>query len=255
MKHLVRWVAMLVLASACGTALAQPKIGAIGVFSFLGDGVDVTSADDIPRDTRIERTSRQVLEFTNIGFDLIALRSAREALEQQVPAAKVHLYRSPSSMSTDQQRTLASGAANAELPAWMVKVINDNKLTHLLIITRNRGPMSARTGDGDVIGRGAVDGIGFYMDTLYTIKNETTGALSTGLLAPYMIVKVQLMDAMSGDMVATYDIRESFAYGAPDTQVRADPWSFMPAEVKIKTLRDMVEGGMKRAMPELLAKR
>lgn len=248
-------LAAVLFLGCCSSVLAQPRIAAIGVFSFLGDGVEVTSADDSPRDTRIERTSRQVLDFKNIGFDLIALRVAREALGQQSPDAKVHLYRSPNLMSTEEQRSLAASAAKAELPGWMVKVIGDQKLTHLMLVTRNRGPMSARTGDGDTIGRGVVDGIGFYLDTLYTIKNPQTGALSTGLLAPYIVVKVQLMDAMSGDIVAGYDIRESFAYGAPDTQVRADPWTFMPAEEKVRVLRNMVEAGMKRAMPELLAKR
>jgi len=248
-------LAAVCLAAASQAVLAQPKIGAIGIFSFLGDGVDVTSADDAPRDTRIERTSRQMLDFKNIGFDMIALREAREALSRQYPEARVQMYRSPTSMSSDQQRSLAAGAAKAELPGWMVKALQESRLTHLMIITRNRGAMGARTSDGDNIGRGQVDGIGFYMDTLYTIENTSTGALSAGLLAPYIQVKVQLMDVMSGDIVASYDIRDAFTYGAPDTQVRADPWSFMPIEDKIKVLRNLVEQGMKRAMPELLARR
>lgn len=225
MKVWTQAVAALLLAWAAAGVLAQPKIGAIGVYSFLGDGVDVTSADDKPRDTRIEATSRETLDFKNIGFDLIALRATRAALQRQHPEARVVLYRAPTSMSTDEQRKLAAGAAKAELPGWMVKSIDEGRLTHLLIITRNRGAMGARTGDGDAIGRGLVDGIGFYLDTLYTIRNSATGALSTGLLAPYTQIKVQLMDAMSGDIAATYDIREAFAYGSPDTQAKADPWN------------------------------
>lgn len=255
MKGWIQRLAALCLVVASQAALAQPKIGAIGIFSFLGDGVDVTSADAAPSDTRIERTSREVMDFRNIGFDLIALREAREALARQYPNARVQMYRSPTAMTSDQQRSLAAGAARAELPDWMVRALGEARLTHLMIITRNRGPMGARTLGGDNIGRGLVDGIGFYMDTLYTVRNDSTGALSTGLLAPYIQVKVQLMDAMSGDIVASYDIRDAFTYGSPDTQAKADPWSFMPIEDKIRILREMVEQGIKRAMPELLAKR
>lgn len=255
MKTWIQCLAALLMAWASVGVLAQPKIGAIGDYSFLGDGVDITSADDKPRDTRIEATSRETLDFKNIGFDLIALRVTRAALQQQHPEARILLYRAPTSMTTDEQRKIAAGAAKAELPGWMVKTIEEGRLTHLLIITRNRGAMGARTGDGDTIGRGQVDGIGFYLDTLYTIRNSSTGALSTGLLAPYTQIKVQLMDAMSGDIVAAYDIRDSFTYGSPDTQAKADPWNFMPIEQKIKVLRDMVEQGVQRAMPDILGKR
>ncbi|MEY3253472.1 MAG: hypothetical protein RL227_2445 [Pseudomonadota bacterium] len=245
----------MLLACVSTGLLAQAKSGALGVYSFLGDGVDVTSADEAPRDTRIERTSRETLDFKNIGFDLIALREARAALLQQHPEARVMLYRAPAALTSDEQRKLADEAIRAKLPAWMVKTINEGKMTHLVIVTRNRGAMSARTGDGNSIGRGQVDGIGFYLDTIYTMRNRETGALSPGLLAPYTHIKVQLMDAMSGDMVATYDIRDAIAYGSNDQQVKADPWNFMPIEEKVKVLRDMVEKGMKRAMPELLGKR
>lgn len=254
MKQWIRGLAAMLLAMVATVASAQPKALALGVYSFLGDGVDVTSSDDSPRDTRLERTSRETLDFRNIGFDLIALRVAREAVLAQRPGSKVMMYRSPAPMATAEQRRLAVSATRAELPAWMVKTIGDERLTHLLIITRNRGPISARTGDGDAIGRGHVDGIGLYMDTLYTIRNATTGALSTGLLAPHAQLKLQLMDAVSGDILATYDVRDALTYGAQDTQVRADPWSFMSNEDKVRVLRQIVEDGVRRAMPDLIAK-
>jgi hypothetical protein len=242
------------LTLVAGTACAQPKLGAVGVFSLLGDGVDVTAADDKPRDTRIERTSRETLEFKNIGFDLIALKAAREAILRAQPSARVALYQAPSALSATEQRSVAQGAANAELPGWMVKTMEEGKLTHLLIITRARGTMDARTSEGFTIGRGVADGVGFYIDTLYEIQNRQTGAVSTGLLAPYTQIKLQLMDAQSGDIVSGYDIKEAFVYGSREVQVKADPWSFMPAAEKVSTLRQMVERGMDRGMKAILSK-
>lgn len=255
MKGFWRTLAAMLLALVAMAASAQPQIGTIGVFSLLGDGVQVTSNDDQPRDSRIERMSRETLNFRNVGFDLIALRVAREALVRQYPAARVSMYRSPDAISVEDQRSLARSAAKAELPGWMVKTIEQARLTHLLIITGSRGSLDARTGDGVTIGRGAVDGIGFYIDTLYTIRNSSTGALSTGLLAPHVQIKVQLMDAASGEMVGEYDVRDAYTYGSPEVQVRADPWTFMPFEEKIRVLREMVEKGISRAMTELLKSR
>jgi len=60
--------------------LVQPKIGAVGVYSFLGDGVDVTSADEAPRDTRIEWTSRETLDHKNIGFHLDTIHTIRRPI-------------------------------------------------------------------------------------------------------------------------------------------------------------------------------
>jgi hypothetical protein len=100
-----------------------------------------------------------------------------------------------------------------------------------------------------------VEGIGFHMDTLYKMRNSTTGAVSSGLLAPHINISLMLMDTQSAAIVASYDIRESFAFAAPESQVAADPWSFMPNDMKVRTLREMVEKGLERGMTELLRQR
>lgn len=237
------------------SAYAEAAIKTLGVFTFLGDSVQTMWSDDKPRASRLDSRGAESLDFKGIGFDMLVLRSAREVLRQSLPAARVQLYQSPVAMTPAEQRGVADGAARAELPGWLVKTIETDKLTHLLLVTRTRGAIGAQTGDGVDIGRGTVEGIGFYMDTLYTMRNTSTGALSTGLLAPYTQIRLTLMDAMSGDIVGTYDVRESFAYASPDTKTAADPWSFMPAAEKIKVLRQMVETGVQRGVQEVLKKK
>jgi hypothetical protein len=244
------------LAIAASAAQAQlPQMRNVGVFALLGDSVQVAWSTDAPRDTRIERTARESLEFKGLDLDLIALRTARDAIQRAQPAAKVMAFRSPEALSVAQQREIADGALKAELPGWMVKTLSDSRLSHLLLITRSRGTIDARTGDGVGIGRGNVDGIGFYIDTLYTIRNSNTGALSTGLLAPYLQLRLTLMDAQSGDIVATYDVRDGYAYGNEETQAAADPWNFMPAAEKVVRLRKLLEQGMARGMAQVLGTR
>jgi hypothetical protein len=248
---------LLALAASllAASAQAQTAIKSLGVFSFLGDSVQAMWSEDKPGASRIESRGAENLDFKGIGFDMIALRTSREVLKQAVPAARVQLYQSPVAMTPAEQRGVADGAARAELPGWLVKTLDTDKLTHLLLVTRTRGAIGAQTGNGIDIGRGMVEGIGFYMDTLYTMKNVTTGALSTGLLAPYTQIRLTLMDAMSGDILGTYDVRESFAYASPDTKAAADPWNFMPAAEKVRVLRELVESGVQRGVKEVLKKK
>ena len=236
-------------------AQAQSIIKMLGVFSLLGDSVQSVWPEAVTLPNTAPIRGSESLELTGMGFDTIALRVCRSVLERQLPAAQVALFKAPTPMSPIEQRQVAEGAARAELPAWMVKTLEENRLTHLLILTRNRGLMAATTSDENTIGRGYVEGIGFYIDTAYTMRNETTGALSSGLLAPYSQIRLTLMDAVTGDIVNTYDVRDSFAFASRDTQAKSEPWNFMSAEEKVQVLRDMVAGGVDRGVAEVLKKR
>jgi len=155
-------------------------------------------------------------------------------------------------MAAAEQRSLAAGARNAELPAWMVKTIEENQLSHVLLVTRSRSELNAQTGDQIDIGRATVEGIGFHMDTFFRMRNSDTGAVSAGLLAPHSNILLLLMDTHSADIVGNYEIRESFAHAAAESQVQADPWTFMSNDQKVRTLRELVERGLRRGMTELL---
>ena len=167
---LIGWLLAAGLPCAWAQPAAPNPLRAVGIFSLLGDSIQVVTSTDAPTDTRIERSARQTLEVKNIGFDNIAMREARSALVKAAPLAGVELYKATTPLSLDAQRGIAEGAASGELPAWIVQAIEQKKLSHVLLVTRTRGPVDVRTGDGISIGRGTVQGIGFYIDTLYTIN-------------------------------------------------------------------------------------
>jgi hypothetical protein len=240
------------LAVAAPSAWAQAAMKSVGVFSLLGDSVQVAVSTDAPKDTRIERTERYAVEAKGIGFDNIALRVLRDALQKAQPQAQVELYKSPTALTPDEQRAIAEGAASAELPAWIVQTIDAKRLSHIILVTRNRGEANIRTADGVSIGRGSAIGIGYYIDTLYAVQNKTTGALSTGALAPYVHVKLTLMDAQSGAVLKTYNMREGVLLASPEGQVSTDPWSYLTAGQKVANLRTYFEQNMGRAAPDFL---
>ena len=236
-------------------ALAQSQIKSVGVFSVLGDAVQVVAATDAPSDTRIERSARETMEFKDIGFDIIATREARLAIERAQPQAKVELFRSPTPQSLADQRLIADGATRGELPDWMVQIISARPFSHVLVILRSRGDARIRVAENAAIGRGTLDGIGFYLDTLYRMRNVETGALSEGLIAPYLQLRLILMDTQTAQVVASHDVRDAQGVAAPDANVVADPWTFMSAKDKVTTLREMVARGVARGVDALLAAR
>jgi hypothetical protein len=241
--------------AARAQSAAPTPMQAVGVFSMLGDAVQVNVSTEAPTDTRISRTGRETVDFKNIGFDIIATKVARQVLEKARPKAEVNSFRSTAALEPKAQRELAEGAARGELPDWMVRTIVDKKLTHALIVTRNRGDADIRTDDGNAIGRGTVEGIGFYIDKLYRIRNAKTGAISDGLIAPYIQLRLTLLDTQTAQVVASYDVRDGAAFGASEERAGNDPWAFMTSAEKINALRQMLEAGMTRGMNELLKAR
>ena len=232
-------------------APAKAAITRVGVFSLLGDAVEVTQPGDVS-DTRIERKSRESLVVSGSGFDQAALRGAAAAFSAQRPQARLFNFRATQVLSTADQRALADGARRAELPGWMVGAIAPNQLSHLLIITRTRGDSAFPVLEGYTIGRVGVEGIGFYLDNSTDMVNIQTGLSSRGFLGPHTLVRLQLMDAISGDIVAQEDLREYRTISGRRDEDLNNPWNSLAPDEKVTVLRDMLQQGVQRVLTQML---
>lgn len=224
-------------------------IAQLGVFPLLGDGVEVTIAD-ARQDTLVERTRRETLEFRNIGFDIIAGREVRAAMQRHRATAGVAVFGSRAQLPAAEQRRIASGAEGGALPPWMIQVVQQRRLSHVLLLTRQRADVKLLTTEGHTIGRGRVDGLGFYLDPDYNVRNEATGAVATGALGPHAVVQLTLFDTDAAKVVRSYVIDEQLLIGSSQSQAAVDPWSYLSAEQKVKLLRDMLTRALQRVLPE-----
>jgi hypothetical protein len=240
------------LAAAAAPLSAQTPWQAVAVFSLLGDTVQVTSADEAPSDTRIQRSSRETLDTKDIGFDIIASTATLAALSKAKPQARSSSLRVNAALDVAAQRRIADAAARGELPGWMVNAIVERKLTQVLLITRDRGETDLRTGDNIAIGRGTSEGIGFYLDTLYRMQNSTTGVTSLGLIGSYAHLRLTLLDTQTAQVLASHVVHQGYAHAAPDNRVDADPWSFLSPAQKVVQLRRLVETAVASGMQQLL---
>ena len=230
---------------------APQNIRKLGVFSLLGDGLQLVFAAPVT-DTRLDRNLRESLPTREIGFDQSALRAITKVMGASHPNAQLQMFRATTPVPLEDQRTVAEGAARAELPAWVIEAINRNGLTHILLVTRNRGDARFPVTDGFSVGRGVVEGIGYYLDNTTEVKNADTGLPSTGFLGAFMMVRVQLMNVSTGDIVGSETIRVGRMYAGRKDIEAENVWNALGPVEKVEVLRNMVQSNMERVLPAVL---
>lgn len=233
-------------------ASAQRPVRALGVFSLLSDVIDVSVNERPVTDTRIVTNKLEALTVSGVGFDAIVLREVRDLVPQLLPGARLNLYQPKVVIPAAEQRAIAAGARRAELPAWIVQAIETQGLSHVLLVTRGRTDAALTTTDKVTIGRGRVEGIGYYVDPLFEVRDERTGALANGALGAFVLLDLQLMEVASGDVIRSEVIREQVLIGAQESRAEIDPWSYLSSTEKVELLRGMVTQGLKRQLPVVL---
>jgi hypothetical protein len=222
----------------------------LGVFSLLGDVLDISTVDS-PTDSRLDRMQRQQAEVARIGFDLFALRAARQVALARQPAPEVFMFRAPQSLSNEAQRAVADGAAKAELPAWMVQALQQERLSHLLIFTRGRTQAAFAVREGFTVGRGQIEGVGFHLDPSLEIEHPSTRAAG-GLLGAHAVMQLTLLDAR-GDLLMQRLLNEQQIVPAKPGSDGRDPWTFLAPAERGELLREIVLATAERGTREALA--
>lgn len=230
---------------------AGPALGRLGVFSLLGDGLQLVFAAPVT-DTRLDRNLRESLPTQNIGFDQAALRAVTRMVQQHHPQAQLQMFRATQPLGLAEQRAVAEGAARAELPAWVIQAVNSHGLTHVLLITRHRGDARFPVNEGFSVGRGVVEGIGYYLDNTTELKNAETGLASTGFLGAYVMLRIQLMEVKSGDIIGSETLRVGRMFAGRKDIEAENIWNALGPREKVDMLRSMVEENVERVLPGVL---
>jgi hypothetical protein len=241
-------VPLVAASPARGQGTATP-MRAIGLFSVLGEFIDLSTTEE-PSASRIDRTARQVLELKGIGFDRIVATEVRNALTRTHPA--VHLRLFSGALKGPDQRRLAEGAQRGALPGWMIQSIQDNQLTHVLLVTRHLTEAALETDRPERIGRTSLEGIGFHIDMTYTVRNVATGVVTQGALGPHVLVQLNLFDVEQAKVLRTEVINEQWLEAARRQPVEGGPWNYLNNEEKVQVLRTALGNGVRAALPKLL---
>lgn len=255
-RRLLQWSA-LALSSAALPALAQRNapppepLRHVGLFSLLGDSIQITLAD-APTDTRLDRNQRENMDLPDLGLDQMALRALTTGLGRLQPQARLQMFRTTAPIALPEQRLIADGANRAELPDWIIQLIVKHNLSHIVLLTRHRGAALMRGNDGEGIGRGTVEGIGFYIDPIVETVNRLTNITMRGALGAYVDMRLQLMEVSSGRVLGQHHIRDGVLHGARTDEQSLQPWNVLEPREKVEVLRRMVEENVARVLPQVL---
>ena len=223
-------------------------VRALGVFALLGDTVAISVAGPLV-DTRVDRLERRELQVPQIGFDLVALRAAQAVVRAQSAAPRLWMFRAPAPLTLPEQRAVAEGARRAELPAWIVQAINQEKLSHVLLIVRARGQAAFPVQEGFTLGRGQLEGIGYHLDPLQRVANADNAAGSR-MLGAHALVELIWLDAMSGALLAARDIGiQRLAAPQPGSDPN-DPWGQIEPTARAEILRTLLQEATQRGVQE-----
>jgi hypothetical protein len=248
MKQLLVAFLSLLLISAVSAQSAETPYKKIAVASLIGDVFTV----DIYRKrvgTMIDSNQQEKLPVPTPEFDEVALKAASEAVTKALPSASLAaLTVAAAGSDLDPAQFLINGriAASHRLGT----ALRDAGFTHLLVIAKHRGAARLKFASSSV-GSGYLQGIGFYIDnSLNTIRLDTQEK-SRGMIAPYVYIKLALVDLASLQQIREQVIMDSTTRSAAGHKEALDAWSAVTSEEKVSLLQELIRENVSAAIPLL----
>jgi len=196
----------------------------------------------------LDRNYRRTLPDSEGSFDAFALRETGRAVEAGGAPCTL-LQVAPGSLHR-QPEALVNGQEIA-LPDALVDPIEAARATHVLLLTKAQGSARIALREGGV-GIGMLRGLGYYIDRSTRLRVMGNGHTGVGFIAPYVYAQLTLADARNGQVLRTRALHATHAYSVARSAQASDPWDVLDAAEKVQRLRELLQGELARAVPELL---
>jgi hypothetical protein len=242
-------VAAAVLPAA---AVAQSAQRSYAVVSEIARDVQAIIFVEQGTGTRLQRYQRESLGVPAGTMDKLALLATQSNLKTAAPSANVWLL-APADTDFFEGGLETVAGRTVKLPNDLADAFKQNKTTHLLLFTRHKAQAEFRF-DNSTEGDTTLEGIGFFVERATRVINRETSTSGIGFLAPFVYFRATLIEVATGKVLKTETARASRVYGAGDAKGGvAVPWQALTPEEKMSTLREMLEGEVKRVVPLLVA--
>lgn len=218
--------------------------------SLVGDKIEVVFAQP-GVGSRIDRNERRALDDAEGTLDRFVLKAVDDALRRAdgggTPLAMLSikgssLYERPDRLF--QGRQLA-------LPGAVVDAIEASKATHLIVLTKLRDeprvPLLNQT-----VGTGTVRGLGFYIDNSIDLVDRGVGSYGIGLLAPFVYLRLTLVDVSTGEAVREELVREVETHSVAGDPKATRAWDVLSAEEKVERLQRLIQRAVGQGVGRLL---
>ena len=239
----------LLLAALAVLSFAAPAAErTYAALSLVGDRLLISQYNP-QTGSRLDRNARSFLPLESNSLDRIALRAVLAAASQVDRAAQVD------PLGVNDPRFYAAANAAVEqggldgLIAMLRPELKGVKATHWILVTKYRADTRAEMEHGTT-GSGQVEGLGFYIDRVKSMRNVETGEQAVGFLAPFAYLRFTLVDAATGAVVR--DEGEALMTTV-SRQTAIHPWDALGSEEKVAILERLVQRAARQAIPKLLA--
>lgn len=218
----------------------------IAVLSLIGDSLGIVEYRG-QTESRVATRTEEV-PLPDPVMDKAALLAAGDSLAKR-PGPVTVSYVLPTASLYSAGRDLLDGnrfVATPELDA----ALKARQASHLVLITKHRDDARLRL-ERHSTGSGKLEGIGYYVDRSFRVSRADNRATGIGFLAPYVYIRVSLVDLSTSSVVGDQAATHSTTYSAARAENSAHPWDVLTPGQKIDRLRSMIREAVLEAVPKL----
>lgn len=222
------------------------------VLSLVGDSLGIV-VQQPSTGSHLDRNRRETpVPVTGDVFDGAVVLAIARAAAQRVPGAQFSALntRSPSLFKDQHERFPINGNKLA-WPSAIGDALSAQGATHLILVTRHRAATRIEFLDADT-GSGSLEGLGFFVDGTLKVQDVDSQTEGTGFVAPYVYVRLALIEVASGQVLRTQTV--TAASPVPATRRAAgigNPWEALSPVEKVNAIRSLIAREMARAVPQL----
>jgi len=217
-----------------GAWASGPRV--YGIVSLVADQLTVTGFESTTG-SALAQNQTETIPLDTDELEKAVLRAGLRAVNDSKLGKAVPLLINDGALYRGQS-TLVSGDS-VNLPASLLKTLQSQGATHLLLATKHRAEARMKARDV-MLGTGRVEGLGFYVDRVTYLRTEGTSAIAPGYLAPHAYVRYSLIDLNGNKLLATRTLTASTVIGVSGSGGGADPWQLLDNTGKIKVLSEMI---------------
>jgi hypothetical protein len=244
-------VALLLGALLSSAAWAQaPR--SFAAISLIGDKLTAVQ-EQITTGSRLDRNQHTDIKMPDNLFDRAVLGEVTAAARTANPQAKAvdALEIDAPALFVDQDRLF--DGKRTRLPAAVLAAVREGGSSHLLLITKYRGPARLQL-QTDKVGTGYLTGLGFYVDGNRRVQDTQSLEAATGYLGPYVYVNLTLIDVRDEAVIAQRTVMGSSAFAStPSAGTSGHPWDALSPQRKVEALVALLQKELRRELPGLLA--
>jgi hypothetical protein len=201
---------------------------------------------------RVPGENRIVVNYPSSVFDQAALVAAGSAIKAAVPEARSTLMMSQDlALYQAQNAMFEAPAANKDNRDYLLSLLQQQKVSHLVLITKLRDNAALKLANG-VAGHGRLEGLGFFVDDTIEVRSQESRELRNGIVAPFAYVTIRLLDARTLEVVREVRVTESTIVARPSTDAAVGTWAAVSDADKVSYLGHLLTQAVTAAMPQLL---